>query len=333
MKFKFFVMIAVCIGLAAALAGCDGNGEQLKQDVLQAAEKNKGINNYTFSGSATVRLPSLSGNSGTGSPLDAMGIAAMLANSSVSWEGTASRNPVRLEADLRIGQGDGPATLELPIRIKDNSLYFQIPGASREDEFFRIDMDELSRVSQQANPLSPEMLKNAGSATTDILKFIVDAVDPKWFVQAKPTSDNKGKTVISVELNQDNIGGIALSLFEKFPSAMDELQRNGLISADQANAFKKMADDQALNKLQDALKQIKVERPGQIVITIDEQGYIAEQRIDLDYTLSSAPDSTYQIHVQSKMDQIDQNPEFKQPIPENARSFDEVLQLLNSLKP
>jgi hypothetical protein len=318
---KKYATLALAVTLLVpVMTGCTDH-KQIKDTFQQSLNKQAEMKNYKFAGSADIKLGAPLGSSGN--PLTA-GLLGMLKESKIEWNGTSSAESVQFEADLKITPKGAAAAISLPVLIKDNKLYLNLPAINKPDEYYVIDMTQLSTTSK--SPLSPDNLKNVSQMSTALSTLITGSVDAKWFEEAKDPvklSDGTAAKSISLEItkkNEQELGGI---LNAKLPEAIDVLKTNGLLSPDQADKLKASKTP-----------VIQLRAPSKLTVAIDDQGFIRDEQIDLSFGLT-APDgsvSDNQISLHETFDQINKNPAFQKDLPKQTKPFDDILKMLNKNK-
>jgi hypothetical protein len=321
------VLFSIVIALIAIVTAACSDGKKLKQEVQAALTKQQEAKNYRFSGKADMNFDAVWFTSGK-NPLTA-GLLSMVTQGKLTWSGTASTDPVQLEADIHLKPSGYEQSIELPMMIKDNKMYVHIPMINPADEYFVIDMDRLN-TENSTNPLSPDSLRNAGEASTDIVSHLVESIHPKWFKLSKTSDNDKKLRSIIIEVNENNIQELAAGFYDKFPVIAEELKSKGLISAEAAGQIKLRVDANKKETLDKTLRSITANKPGFISFTINEQGFITEKQIDLTYSIETDTGAkTSTIRLYSSLDEINQKPSFTKPIPTNVKSFEDILNFLN----
>lgn len=325
MKIKWILFVAFIV-IISMLTGCV-DGKQLQQDAKTALQMQGEMKNYRFSGNADLQLD-LDESKAADSPLTG-GLIAMFTHGKLAWTGTAGTEPVRFEIDVKLNPNGSDKSIDFPLIIKDNKMYFNIPLLNQEDEYFEVDMEQLNKTAQGDKPFSPEGLLQTQRISQVILSHIIDAMNPKWFKE-QSAKNGKEKT-ITVEIQQDNVEEWMNALFDKLPLIVEELQNQGLVSAEKAGQIKKNIVKTKAEQLQKLLKKMQLTKPGRIELTINEQGFVKEQLIQLDYTLTGEDGtaSKHRIHLYNAVDEINRNPAFIKEVPDKVRPFEDLLKFIN----
>lgn len=321
--------LIIIASLFLLLTGCK-DGEQLQSEVEQALTKQQEVMNYRFTGNAEITLDMTLPKA---SHLLTHGLFTLVKSSKLTWDGVASTDPARLEIDLALTPLGSSEAYLLPILLKDNKLYFNIPLLSAKDQFYVMDMDQLSQTSKRDNPLTPDKIKNAGLTTAKIMNILVTGLDSKWFEESKKDSQTAGNDkTISIKITEKNQSEIITSLFSKLPDVMDELQTSGFITAVQEEEYKqKLAKEE--NKLISSDNLIN--KPWTISVSINDEGFVNELVMDLNYTLmdDNGKLRNNRIYLQNRFDEINKNPKFQKEIPQNLVNFEDMLNKLNPSAP
>lgn len=295
------------------LAGCtDRDGKQAKEEALQALRQQAGLQSYTFEGRATLQLGETFAIA-PGNPLTGALIGS-LATSTLGWTGTAAVSPPRLEAKLNIAPKAGAPLPEMPILLKDNKLYLQIPYLNPKNEYLSMD------VSRQAPGLAQSSQSFAKLAET-----LVHGLDAKWFKFEAPTSAESAvgvKAWYTVAFVDSNVKAISDALQRSLTEGAARLQDSGLLPAPQADALKA-----SLSR-----KQVKVQPPGRIRLAVGPDGFVQELALDLSYVLEEAGQSgpVQSLQLTNKWGHRNESPVFTQDVPAQAKPLDQLLNLFSS---
>lgn len=321
---KLIIALMTVALLAFMTAGCTG-GNELKQDVIQAFDKQKDMNSYRFSGQAVLQTDDELTQPDQ-RPLTA-GLFELLKQSTISWEGVASRNPARLEMTWKITPQGRNSSIEIPLIVKDDNAYFRIPSINAENEYFEMDLQKSPVGSQLA--LTPEMLNQAAGIPSAILKSLTESINSKWFSEKKENQTNVQTKLksISIDIKPENFGDFAKDITAALPDVIAELQKIGLPAG-------QSAIDTQLQKLQERMASstdsMRLRQPLTLTVAIDDQGFVSSNTMDLDLAKKQTDGSEkyVQLHWQARYDQINENPSFSMEIPQKTRSIDDVLRLV-----
>ncbi len=158
-------------------------------------------------------------------------------------------------------------------------MYFQLPMINKPDEFF---VEDLTKVNKQPSALSPDQLKkNTAQMTTDLSSTLFNAIDAKWFQTAKESvklKDGTAAKAYRLEVTKKNEKELSSALNAKLPEMIDILNKNGMISADQAAKMKAGPN-----------KPVQLLAPGFIQLAADDQASFASWTCSLTM-LRKAPD-------------------------------------------
>jgi hypothetical protein len=307
--------------LGSLLSGCTKD-THYKEDVQASLKKQIEMKNYSFTGAADLALGNFIPQAKDSNPITT-NLLGILQNSKLAYTGIVNTQPVQLEVDLKATPAAlAGASLDLPIILKDNKLYLNIPILSQKDEYFSIDLTKLGTATNPKSPLSPDSLKNVSQIASSISKLIIGDMEEKWFDKAKTAvtlKDGSKASTLSVQVDEKNKAAISATLQTKLPEIITALNTNGILSAEQAEKLK-----------QSNFKSIQVVTPSSVVFSIDEAGYIREQQVNLSFTM---PDETgtainHHINLQQTYEQINKSPKFTKEIPKKIKPFEDVLKLL-----
>jgi hypothetical protein len=313
---KWMAKVILASLLVPLLGGCTDH-LAVKQAVQQAIAKQNDMKSYKFSGSADLKL-GLSVPVQGGNPMTAA-VLSSLKESVIEWSGVSSVDPVRLEADVKVTPKGSSTPFSLPFLIKDNKMYVSLPIVNKPDEYFAIDLAQLGPSG--AAPLTADNLKNSSKVTAALWAKFTDAIDAKWFDQAKdPVTlpDGKPAKAVTVAITDKNAAEINALVNAKLPEIADLLQTNGLLSADQAAKWKA------------AKSTVELHPPSRLTLLIDEQGFVRDEKLDLAYSLKGADGASFdnRVTLHEAYDQINQPPQFQKDVPAKTKPFDDVLKLL-----
>jgi hypothetical protein len=294
------IAIALFLVLLAALtAGCS-DGTKAKEQMQQALTKQKEMQNYRFTGNAEINQD---------------GFRA-------EWTGTASNDPLKMEADVTIMPKEGADKLEIPILLQDNKLYLHIPALNKDDEFLLVDLSSSSASGGTPAPLLAENIKNSGEMSRTIFNMLISDLDKEWFEHKETSTQPDGKTVnqYTVAINEKNEQEINARWSAKLPALIDALNQYGLITKDRAERLKQDWTD----------KTLRMTAPGTLALMVGENGFITEQQIDLRFSIKKADGDAkpYQIKLDSSFADINENPSFNKEVPTQVKPFEQIIQLL-----
>ncbi|MDB5052305.1 MAG: hypothetical protein JWM44_355 [Bacilli bacterium] len=316
-----FTVLLTCTLLSACT-----EATHYKQDVQASLTKQIEMKNYAFSGDADIDLGNFIPQAKDSNPITT-NLLGVLQNSKLDWNGVANTDPVQLEVDLNASPAVlGGSKLPLPMILKDNKLYMNIPVLNQKDEYYAIDLTTLGTAAGQTTPLTPESLKNVSQIASTVANLIIGDIQEKWFKKsAAPTPLKDGKTgsTYTIDVNDQNKAELSTILQAKLPEIIDTLNKNGVISAGQAESLK-----------QNDLKSIQIEIPSSIALTTDDTGFIRDQQIKITFSLKDAAGATATHHLilHQSYEQINQNPKFTKAIPQKIKPFEDLLKLLSPKK-
>jgi len=313
---KSFNTIILLILISSLLIACTNN-QEIQTEALQAIDKQSEMKSYSFEGSAKLGLGD--GLVPATNPLT-LGIVNMLKESTLEWKGATENNPARLETTLKLTPNSSNSQLELPVLIKDNKLYFNIPAINKPGEFFVMDLSTSSIGSN--NGIQPEALQQTSATLSDVMRILFASAEAKWLREDKEPAalpDGTTGTSIRLEITSSNEQAVNKMMQSKTGEMIDKLASRGIISSATAEKWKNSKET-----------KIEIKAPSQLQLIIDKDGNIRSQTIDfkLAITDENGTTNTHAITFEQSYSNINTAPDFQMPIPENAKSFDDVLQFL-----
>jgi len=324
-------MLILLTILATAVVGC-GNGEELKLEVQQALANHTEMNTYRFSGSADLNLEDPTPDAGA-NPLTS-GMKAMFTNGQLAWEGVASVEPVRMELALKLTPSNSNQPIEIPMLIQDNKMYLHIPAINEPEQYYEIDLVELSQLSKSENPLTSEQLGGAGQLFSSIFHDVVSAVEPKRFEDMK--TDETDLKSIEITLEQKHIEEVIDIWFTALPGIINQLNVAGYIQPQTLEDWEQKLNQTNYESWIERKEDITLNQPLSLRMTIDEDGFMRESHMIVDMTVMGEDKTTktWAVDVVNRYDDINQNPPFTQPIPKNVKPFTDILEfMLNNQNP
>jgi hypothetical protein len=314
-KLTLFVFLLIFL-----LAGCK-EATHYKEDAQAFITKQAEMKNYVFAGKADIDLGNIIPQAKDGNAITS-NLLGILQNSSIEFKGVANTQPVQLEVDLKATPALLGTALDLPIILKDNKLYMNIPLLSQKDEYFAIDLTKLGTAANSKSALSPDSLKNISQISSTISKLIMDDMQEEWFKKSQTEitlPDGSKASSLTVEVNDQNKTEISTTFQSKLPKIISTLQTNGILSKEQADTLN-----------QTNFQSVQIETPSSIALTTDIDGFIREQQINLTFSIKdvTGTSATHHLKLKQTYDQINKNPAFTKPIPSKIKPFEDILKLV-----
>lgn len=320
MSKKWITLTAVTAISLLSLTACTDN-TKVKEALEQSLNKQKEMKSYTFEGSTTLAISDALLK--TSNPLT-NSLLTLVKDSTIDWKGISNVEPLQFQTDLKITPKGSTSPFEIPILIKDNKMYFNMPALNKTaDEYYAIDLQQMSQTSKSA--LTLDTLKNTSQLSTSLGNLVFSGIDPKWYKEAKePVKLKDGSTAksISVELTSKNEKDINTVFQTKLPEFIGTLQNNGFIPADKADQLKKSPPG-----------AIQLKTPSKMFVAIDDSGFIRDQSIDVVFQMTvdgKAQENHIVLH--QTYDAINQATALTKEVPKNVKSFDEILKLIAPVK-
>ncbi|WP_199618867.1 hypothetical protein [Paenibacillus alkalitolerans] len=300
----------ITVAAAALFTGCTNenpDGDKWKSAVAAAYDKNGEISNYALEAKMKVKWNSDGAQQPPVSPIFA-GAAAMLASEEgLSWKGAAYTDPLRVEADIALRDDAAKQTYNVPLLIQDNKLYVSIPMLNKENEYFLVDkpLDLKSSV-----PFDPAVVMGWQKALDTLVPSIISAADARW-VRQSASEDEQGPNRIEIAVTDENADDIADAFAAGWSAAIGKLQELKLIGNDTATQWTQYNG-----------KSAKLLPGGTVAVTIDSDGFIAEQSLDVTFTNES--------HVQLTIlkTEVNRQPQMTKPVPDQALPFSDLLKFI-----
>jgi hypothetical protein len=296
------------------VAGCEqaptrdyaAEGATWKAAIDEAYERNDSLNKYRFEGEiAFARQDGAPANGSDAALLPAIG-------DGLGWSGVFYREPLRFEADVRLGAEGGALERTVPMLAQDGKLYISVPSVNAPDEYFAVDL-AAAETDPEAAPI--RSLLDAAGRFDDLARTLVASVEPEW-VRAADAVDEEEAPVsprrFVVDVTEENAEAIASAVREGYSawaaSLPPELAANAL-------------------GLSDASLRLL---PGStIAITLDEAGYVVDQSVELTIAEEAAPATeaaTFAYEV--RLTEPNGSPSVTRTVPTNVIPFENVLAFL-----
>lgn len=320
MSKKWITLTAVTALSLLSLTACTDNAK-VKEAFEQSLNKQQEMKSYTYEGKSTLAISDalLKGSN----PLT-NGLLSLVKESTIEWKGISNVDPLQYQTDLKITPKGSSSAFEIPILIKDNKLYFNMPALNKTpDEYYAVDLQQMSQNSK--SPLTLDTLKNTSQLSTALSNLVFNGIDAKWYKEAKEPvklKDGTSAKSISVELTSKNEKDINALFQSKLPEFIGYLQNNGFLAADKAEQLK-----------QNQSAAIVLKAPSRMVIAIDEAGFIRDQTLDIAFQMTvDGKVQDNHIVLQQTYDAINQAAPLTKEVPKNVKSFDEILKLIAPAK-
>lgn len=323
---RSFFSLIILVLLATTVIGC-GNGEQLQLDVQKALAKHTEMNNYRFSGSTDLTLEQPEGG-WSSNPLTAS-LMSMITNGQLTWEGVASVEPVRMELLLKLTPHTSSQAINIPMLLQDNKMYLHIPAINEPEQYYVIDLDQLSELSGANNPLSTKQLGDAGKVFSSIFGDIIQVVNPKRFEEI--TKKDADMRSILITLKQKHVEEAIDIWFASLPKIMNQLNEAGYIKPTTLTTWEqKLSQGNHRNWIEHS-DEITLNQPITLLIKLDKEGFVRESHMKANITtlVKNTTAKTWKVDVVNRYDDINQNPPFTQSLPTNVKPFSDILELMS----
>ncbi|TVY09619.1 hypothetical protein [Paenibacillus cremeus] len=301
-------LILLC-STALMAVGCTDH-KQLKQDLQAAVQKQEQALANHFSGTVDLKLDA---SLFQGAAPMAAAMLTTLKDSHIEYSGAATlAEPVRMEATLKVLPKGAASSIDMPLLIKDNKLYLQMPAINKPDEYLMLPLDK-----------GPERLKNTGHLSSVVYGKLLEGINPDWLEPGQQQETLPGSTEpvkrITLNITDKNQKAAADAINGVIPGILSELLQSGLSTSAQTDQWKK------------AMSTFQVTSPSSVSMLIDNQGFIREQSGKLQFRVdaSSAVQAMEWKHTTSD---INQTISFTQDEPKQVKSMDDILRLVAAPK-
>ena len=299
------------------LAGCK-DGRPLQAAIIDAADRQADMRNYSFSGSASLSLHVPSEL--TDSPV-AAGLLRMLATSELTWEGKASAEPAQAELTLQVKSAQAAEPLSLTALIQDNKLYVHTPALTAPDQYIMVDLDD---PEAGVGSLAAALPGESGSLLAPALSQLVQAIEHKQFTET--TDGSEGRT-ITAALKPEQMKDAIAVWFDALTPAIAEWLAAGHMSSDTANRWTSAFTEQRRQEALEQAAQWQLDSAPTLRVHIDGDGFIRETA--LQFAASSA-ERVYKANIHYRFDAINTLEPFTLTAPEHSLPLSDVLRFISN---
>ncbi len=185
-----------------------------------------------------------------------------------------------------------PTELEIDLIIRPHAsdLIINIPAMIKDTKLY-FNMPMLTLHSNEY--LFFELGNESNFSFTNMMINVALAIDNNYYERTKSLEEIT--ETITVQITQDSVYTFIQSLQDQFPF---------------------LSETNILN-----IQTMELTEPAYISITMNDEGYIINQKIKLHYSENT-------LALQFSMDDINKSVPFEKETPEETRSFDDILQLL-----
>jgi len=321
---------AVAAAVLALVAGCErtpardyaAEGAAWKSKIAEAYERNDALNNYRFDGSIAFGA-----DDATSAGETAPAAFLPMLRDGLSWSGVLYREPLRLEADVRVGPDGAAPARTIPLLAQDGTLYVSVPAVNAEGEYFAVALD---KADDGPLPVSP--LLTAAGAFDDLAEHVIARVDPEWIRTPDDAAPAEGGDAAAddgraepsrfvVEVTADNAEHLASAFRDGFATWAESLPPElG------ANALGLTGEE-----------TFRLAEGGTIALALDENGFLVDQSVELaiergagaeaDANLENAvPSEKFSYAV--RLSEPNGAPDMTRSVPNDVIPFENVLAFL-----
>ncbi|NBI29404.1 hypothetical protein [Chengkuizengella marina] len=186
----FLTLFSTFILFILFISGCTSQNEALKNEVETSLKQESNFSNVTFSGNTKLHLQLPSNES---NPFYSL-LQSFSQNGQLSWDGKIVDDSIEISALFESNQ----SSLNVPIIITNDKLFFSIPSINPENEFFEADKNELLKNTD---------LNYEQSMYTQFLLELVKITDAKMFKDKSVESKEEleEQKIIEIEVSQQNL--------------------------------------------------------------------------------------------------------------------------------
>ncbi|NDI33684.1 hypothetical protein [Chengkuizengella sediminis] len=188
-KILFLTFLSTFILFFLFITGCTSQKDALKEQVETSLMKESNLSDIAFSGSAKLHLQLPSNES---NPFYTI-IQTFSENGQLSWDGNIVDDSIEINTLFESNQ----TSLNVPIIITNDKLFFNIPVINPEDEYFEAEKNELLANADL----------NFESLYTQFLLELISKTDAQKF-QDKTTETNEElqeQKIIEIEISQQDL--------------------------------------------------------------------------------------------------------------------------------
>ncbi|MFD2672339.1 hypothetical protein [Marinicrinis sediminis] len=307
-KFPLFMIAAILLVMVAA---CNQQDDKIKEEVMEALEAYEASSHQQFDGELRS---SVQADLQTPSALSSL--LPFLKDANMQLEGKRTDDPLQLEATVSMQLGD--LGLEMPVQVKEQKVYFQLPMLGQSDMNYSLDLDpDVSAQALQMDDILAELLQT--------LFTEIDAKHFEVLTQEQENDQELADRTIALVLEEEDKLALMLDMNEALPGLLDVLVNKQWITEQQSEQWQSyLTQESSIQYLRD----ITFNEPGHLAVTLNEQKNISGFHLKLDVT--DHRDQVQQFELDYSVDNLDQAPSFDQSVPEDALRFEDILRLLSS---
>lgn len=302
---RFNTLLLLFLTLLLMLSGCVDRS-QLKADVQEAVKKQGELRDYRFSGS--LRLTD-SSPSPAGGPVPGIW-PDWPADVTITWQGVASYDPLRAEADIRITAPDRDPVV-LPLVIQHNKMAFRLPGVLPDDAYLAVDLQQLAEKSGNRTWPGPA---ESGHWFAELAGAMLAHVSPDRFDEPDDRLEFRRITVTYNEKQAEAFGDIWTVAWPEVQGAL----------ADAGFPAGRMAPAPATFTLHE---------PVRLAFDLTEDGFVEQFRAvaNLSWQRDNGESGNRVIRLVHRQDDINAGQTFVRDMPDVTIPFDELLKRLPSV--
>ncbi|XEC94941.1 hypothetical protein AB6A23_27340 [Paenibacillus tarimensis] len=347
-KLARLVMLLV---LAVAIAGCS-NSKPPKEAVQSALLNTMNLQSYTFATTLELEEIELPQQLAESQDPQVQAMIGMLKNASLTADGVYQADPMRMEMNLDLVlKGDLSFTVSVPIIAEQDKLWIKIPDIPMlpleglSGQYIELDLKQLAE--QQGVDLPASDLDGQRQMVQDMMGIILKHFDGKQFFSETKASEAEGlpsdvkpDQIVKFSITQDQLDQVATTAVEQIaPEIIDLLLNNEQyrqslqLSAEQLEEAKRELENTGSEELKAGLEKFKeqVNINDLSLIGAIKDNYLVYQLLKLNVDITDqGQTSTIGLKLKSQYGNINEKVEFKQPIPTEAITIDQLMALLGS---
>lgn len=339
-------LLLLAASIMAVIAGCSG-GKPAKEAMLEALNNNAEADSYhIFMDIDFDQLDWTPGASIQPNTLVAKAMLGMLKDATINIDGVYRKDPLRMDIDMAIvfPESMGGLQLNVPMIMTKEALYVKLPQIpllqlpeTITGQYLKLDLQQADS-SAAANPAAVRKLSR------EMTNLLIEALDDKTYFSEPKAADSglsedvKADRIVRLAVNADNYDKTVNTLVnDTLPKLIDVLLANEdelpILKLEKAEVEKLKTDMDAtktktLDVLSNNIKLDMLQVTGAI-----QDGYLTNEIIDLAVKASDSK-SGQQLNVDAQMkvsySEINQKPEFKNELPAETITLEQLKQLFQS---
>ncbi|MDP5273137.1 hypothetical protein [Chengkuizengella axinellae] len=247
---SFLSILSTIILITLFITGCTSENEEIKEKVKTSLMNETNSSMTTFSGEAEVQIQMPSNES---NPFYTL-LQTFLENGKITWNGSAVGDSVKANTEFVSDQ----TSLNVPIIVANDKLFFNIPLINPEDEYFEAQKSDLSMNENL----------NIGELYQQFLVELIDRSDAEKFSKIDSENESQEQT-IEMEITQEDL----FLVFKDF--TLKELE--GALPAEMHSNISQKLETYSV----DENEENEISQLSKITFILNADGEITNQNIQL----------------------------------------------------